>query len=178
MRFLGYLLLIAALVPLQIVLIPSARILGLTGLAGTITGLVLIHAIYGLGFTTLFFRNYYEAFPTELIKAAQIDGAGFFRIFWRIVLPLSPPTISQAATPIKVLRVAGSPFYPNGDGVRERVRFLVRLATPAALTVEVRDFDGDPGRLTSEQVLSMMEKNTILTPPELVSFGLADAILK
>jgi glucose/mannose transport system permease protein len=87
------LMLLACFIPFQIVLIPSARILGLTGLAGTITGLVLIHAIYGLGFTTLFFRNYYEAFPTELVRAAQIDGASFFQIFRRILLPSSGPII-------------------------------------------------------------------------------------
>ena len=77
----------------QIVLIPMARVLGVLGLAGTIPGLVLVHVVYGLGFTTLFFRNYYAAFPTELIRAAQIDGAGFFRIFFRILLPSSAPII-------------------------------------------------------------------------------------
>ena len=46
-----------------------------------------------LAFTTLFFRNYYAAFPTEIVKAAQIDGAGFFRIFWRVFLPSSGPII-------------------------------------------------------------------------------------
>lgn len=86
-------MLLACFIPFQIVLIPSARILGLLGLAGTVSGLVLIHAIYGLGFTTLFFRNYYEAFPTELIRAAQIDGASFFQIFRRILLPSSGPII-------------------------------------------------------------------------------------
>ena len=83
------LMLFACFIPFQIVLIPMARILGLLGLAGTITGLVFVHVVYGLGFTTLFFRNYYEAFPTELVKAAQIDGAGFFQIFRRILLPSS-----------------------------------------------------------------------------------------
>ncbi len=87
------LMLLACFIPFQIVLIPSARILGLIGLAGTVTGLVLIHAVYGLGFTTLFFRNYYEAFPTELVRAAQIDGASFFQIFRRILLPSSGPII-------------------------------------------------------------------------------------
>src|ERR687891_948634 len=86
-------MLLACFIPFQIVLIPMARILGLIGLAGTISGLVLVHVVYGLGFTTLFFRNYYEAFPSELIKAAQIDGAGFFRIFRRILLPSSGPII-------------------------------------------------------------------------------------
>ena len=87
------LMLLACFIPFQIVLIPSARILGELGLAGTVSGLVLIHAVYGLGFTTLFFRNYYEAFPTELVRAAQIDGASFFQIFRRILLPSSGPII-------------------------------------------------------------------------------------
>jgi glucose/mannose transport system permease protein len=87
------LMLLACFIPFQIVLIPSARILGLLGLAGTTPGLVLIHVVYGLGFTTLFFRNYYEAFPTELVRAAMIDGAGFWQIFRRILLPSSAPII-------------------------------------------------------------------------------------
>jgi glucose/mannose transport system permease protein len=73
------------------VLVPMALILGKLGIAGTTAGLVLVHVVYGLGFTTLFFRNYYEAFPDELIRAAQIDGAGFFQIFRRILLPSSGP---------------------------------------------------------------------------------------
>jgi glucose/mannose transport system permease protein len=87
------LMLLACFIPFQIVLIPSARILGLLGLAGTTPGLVLVHVVYGLGFTTLFFRNYYEAFPTELVRAAMIDGAGFWQIFARILLPSSGPII-------------------------------------------------------------------------------------
>lgn len=86
-------ILFACFIPFQIVLIPMARVLGLIGIAGTTPGLVLVHVVYGLGFTTLYFRNYYEVFPTELIRAAQIDGAGFFRIFWRILLPISGPII-------------------------------------------------------------------------------------
>jgi glucose/mannose transport system permease protein len=70
-----------------------ARILGLLGMADSTAGLVLVHVVYGLGFTTLFFRNYYEAFPNELIRAAQIDGASFFQIFRRILLPSSGPII-------------------------------------------------------------------------------------
>ncbi len=87
------LLLLSCFIPFQIVLIPMARMLGILGLAGSTTGLVVVHVVYGLGFTTLFFRNYYAAFPTELVRAAQIDGAGFFRIFRRILLPSSGPII-------------------------------------------------------------------------------------
>ena len=61
------------------------------GFGNPTANLVIVHVIYGLGFTTLFFRNYYEAFPTELVKAAQVDGAGFFQIFRRIMLPNSLP---------------------------------------------------------------------------------------
>ena len=88
------LLLFSCFIPFQIVLIPMARLLGLMGLAGSTPGLVLVHFVYGIGFTTLYFRNYYAAFPTELVRAAQIDGAGFFRIFWRILLPSSGPIIA------------------------------------------------------------------------------------
>jgi glucose/mannose transport system permease protein len=85
------LMLFACFIPFQIVLIPMARMLGLMGLAGSTSGLVLVHVVYGIGFTTLYFRNYYTVFPTELVRAAQIDGAGFFQIFWRILLPSSGP---------------------------------------------------------------------------------------
>lgn len=86
-------LLLSCFIPFQIVLIPMARILGTVGLAGSIWGLIFVHVVYGLGFTTLYFRNYYENFPTELVRAAQIDGASFFQIFFRILLPSSGPII-------------------------------------------------------------------------------------
>jgi glucose/mannose transport system permease protein len=79
--------------PGQIALMPWAYILGNTGLTNTIGGLVLIHTVQGLSFTTLFCRNYYLSIPDDLIKAARIDGAGFWRIFYKIVLPLSPPIL-------------------------------------------------------------------------------------
>jgi len=86
-------LLLGCFIPFQIVLIPMARLLGIFGLAGSVPGLILVHVVYGIGFSTLYFRNYYEAFPSELIKAAQIDGARFFQIFYRILLPSSTPII-------------------------------------------------------------------------------------
>jgi len=85
------LMLFACFIPFQVVLIPMARVLGLLGLGNSIGGLILVHIVYGIGFTTLFYRNYYETFPTELVRAAQIDGAGFFQIFRRIILPASGP---------------------------------------------------------------------------------------
>ena len=87
------LLLFGCFIPFQVVLLPMAIVLGKLGISGTIPGLIFVHVIYGLGFTTLFFRNYYVSIPSELTKAAMIDGAGFFRIFWSIFMPLSLPII-------------------------------------------------------------------------------------
>jgi glucose/mannose transport system permease protein len=100
------LMLFACFIPFQSVIIPMAVILGKLGEWGIFftdtfgvsfgfgnptVNLVLVHVVYGLGFTTLFFRNFYEAFPTELVKSAMIDGASFFQIFRRILLPNSGP---------------------------------------------------------------------------------------
>jgi glucose/mannose transport system permease protein len=89
------LMLFGCFIPFQVVILPMAQTLGLLGLTGprSIYGLILVHVVYGLAFTTLFFRNFYVAVPDELIKAARIDGAGFFTIFRRILLPLSPPIL-------------------------------------------------------------------------------------
>jgi len=87
------LLLIGTMIPFQVILLPMARTLGFVGLAGTLPGLIFVHIVYGLAFTTLFFRNFYVTIPAELVKAAKIDGAGFWLIFFRIILPLSGPII-------------------------------------------------------------------------------------
>ncbi len=86
-------LLFSVFIPFQIVLIPMAKTLGLLGLAGTVKGLIFVHVVYGIGFSTLFFRNYYAAFPNELVRSARMDGAGFMRLFWRLLLPNSGPII-------------------------------------------------------------------------------------
>ncbi len=84
-------LLFGCFIPFQVILLPMAKLLGELGLANTVTGLVLVHVIYGVAFTTLFFRNYYVGIPTELVKAAKLDGAGFLSIFRHIFIPLSTP---------------------------------------------------------------------------------------
>ncbi len=87
------LILFGCFIPFQIVLIPMATLLGKLGIASSTPGLVLVHVVYGLAFTTLYFRNYYVAFPDELIRAAMIDGAKFFSIFFRILVPNSAPIV-------------------------------------------------------------------------------------
>ena len=87
------LLLFGVFMPMQVVLLPMSQVLGWLGIASSIGGLVLVHVLAGIPSTTLFFRNYYVGLPDELIKAATLDGAGFWRIFQRIVLPLSLPIV-------------------------------------------------------------------------------------
>jgi glucose/mannose transport system permease protein len=87
------LLLIGCFIPFQVVLLPMARTLGILGISQSVAGLITVHTVYGIAFTTLFFRNFYVSVPDELVNAARIDGAGFFRIFWRIMLPISKPII-------------------------------------------------------------------------------------
>jgi len=84
-------MLFGVFMPMQVVLLPMSQVLGWFGIANSVWGLVIVHVLAGLASTTLFFRNYYVGLPDELIKAAMLDGAGFWRIFWRIVVPLSTP---------------------------------------------------------------------------------------
>ena len=86
-------LLFGVFMPFQVVLLPMSQVLGWLGISSSIAGLVLVHCLAGLAGTTLFFRNYYAAIPKELVNAARMDGASFFQIFWRIVLPLSTPIV-------------------------------------------------------------------------------------
>lgn len=87
------LLLFGCFLPFQVILLPASFTLGQLGLANTTEGLVLVHVVYGLAFTTLFFRNFYVSIPEALVRAARLDGAGFFTIFGRILLPMSVPII-------------------------------------------------------------------------------------
>jgi len=86
-------LLFGVFMPFQVVLLPMSQVLGWLGLSSSIAGLVLVHCLAGMAGTTLFFRNFYTAIPGELINAARIDGAGFWRIFWRIIFPMSTPIL-------------------------------------------------------------------------------------
>ncbi len=86
-------MLLGVFMPGQIALLPWAFLLGKLGLSNSVYGLVLVHCIQGLAFTTLFCRNYFIGIPDDLVKAARIDGAGFWRIFYKIILPISPPIL-------------------------------------------------------------------------------------
>ena len=72
--FLFTALLVGCFIPFQVVLLPMARLLGAAGISDSVFGLILVHVVYGLAFTTLFFRNYYIGVPGELVKAARVEA--------------------------------------------------------------------------------------------------------
>ena len=84
-------LIIGAFIPFQVMLYPLVIILREMSLYGSVWGLVLVHTIFGMPILTLLFRNYFTSIPEELFKAARVDGAGFWRIYFQIMLPMSLP---------------------------------------------------------------------------------------
>lgn len=84
-------LMIGAFIPYQVMLYPIVILLREAGLYGSISGLVLVHLAFGMPINTLLFRNYFASIPDELFKAARVDGAGFWTIFVRIIMPMSLP---------------------------------------------------------------------------------------
>jgi len=91
------LLMAGALVPYQIFLYPLVRAMAVMGLYNSLGGIILVHVLFGLPLVTLLFRNYFVTIPEELFKAARVDGAGFWRIFIEIMLPMALPMIVVAS---------------------------------------------------------------------------------
>jgi glucose/mannose transport system permease protein len=96
-------LIVGAFIPYQVMIYPIVILLRELGIYGTLTGLVIVHTIFGMPILTLLFRNYFTSLPEELFKAARIDGAGFWQIFLRIMLPMSLPIFVVAM----ILQVTG-----------------------------------------------------------------------
>lgn len=90
-------LMLGAFIPYQVILYPIVKIFSTFGLYNSLAGIITIHVLFGLPVMTLIFRNFYVGVPGELVKAARVDGAGFFRIFFSIMLPLSRNILVVAA---------------------------------------------------------------------------------
>ena len=87
---------VAAFLPYQVMVYPLVRLTAAINVNNSIAAAVLVHAIYHMPIMTLLFRNYFIGIPIELFKAARVDGAGFWRIFFWIILPMSVPIIVVA----------------------------------------------------------------------------------
>jgi glucose/mannose transport system permease protein len=96
-------LIFGAFIPYQVMLYPIVILLREIGLYGSLWGLVIVHSIFGMPILTLLFRNYFTSLPEELFKAARVDGAGFWGIYFQIMLPMSLPIFVVAM----ILQVTG-----------------------------------------------------------------------
>jgi glucose/mannose transport system permease protein len=96
-------LIVGAFIPYQVMIYPIVIVLRELGIYGTLTGLVVVHSIFGMPILTLLFRNYFAAVPEELFKAARVDGAGFWGIYFKIMLPMALPIFVVAI----ILQVTG-----------------------------------------------------------------------
>jgi len=84
-------LIVGAFIPYQVMIYPIVIVLRNIGLYGTLYGLIIVHSIFGMPILTLLFRNYFTSLPEELFKAARVDGAGFWGIYFKIMMPMSLP---------------------------------------------------------------------------------------
>jgi alpha-glucoside transport system permease protein len=84
-------------VPLQVGLIPIAKLYGWLGISGSVSGVVLYHVAFGLPFAIFLLRNFFAGIPRDLLEAARMDGATEVRIFRSVVLPLGLPAIASLA---------------------------------------------------------------------------------
>ncbi len=96
-------LIVGAFIPYQVMIYPIVIVLREIGLYGSIWGLVLVHSVFGMPILTLLFRNYFTSIPEELFKAARVDGAGFWGIYFKIMLPMALPIFVVAI----ILQVTG-----------------------------------------------------------------------
>jgi glucose/mannose transport system permease protein len=96
-------LILGAFIPYQVMIYPIVIILREIGIMSSLAGLVVVHTIFGMPILTLLFRNYFTSIPEELFKAARVDGAGFWGIYFRIMLPMALPIFVVAM----ILQVTG-----------------------------------------------------------------------
>lgn len=151
-RNLLFLLVIGLLVvPLQMTLIPVLRLFTSLGLTGTFPGIWLAHTAYGLPFSIFLLRNFFAALPKELFEAAFLEGASHLKVFYRIVMPLSVPSLAALGI-FQFLWIWNdlliSLVYLGGS----------RSVAPMTLTVSnlVNSFGSEWQLLTSAAVISML----------------------
>ncbi|EMS97436.1 ABC transporter permease [Agrobacterium tumefaciens str. Cherry 2E-2-2] len=96
-------LIVGAFIPYQVMIYPIVILLREIGLYGSMVGLTLVHTVFGMPILTLLFRNYFSSVPEELFKAARVDGAGFWPIYFKVLMPMSLPIFTVAM----ILQVTG-----------------------------------------------------------------------
>lgn len=96
-------LLVGSFIPYQVMLYPLVIITAYLHIFSTLWAVIVIHTVFGMPILVLLFRNYFVSVPQELFKAARVDGAGFWRIYAQVLMPMSLPIFVVAL----ILQVTG-----------------------------------------------------------------------
>ncbi|MEQ1770976.1 MAG: carbohydrate ABC transporter permease [Devosia sp.] len=139
-EFLYTVLLFGAFVPYQVVVYPLIIAIRSVGLFGTLPGVVIVHTIFGMPILTLLFRNYFAAIPGELFKAARVDGAGFWRIFFSIMLPMSVP-ITIVAVILQVTGIWNDFIFGLVFAGRDSIPMTLQLNNIVQTTTGVKEYN-------------------------------------
>lgn len=134
------LLVFGAFVPYQVVIYPLIIGLRNVGLFGTLPGIIIVHTIFGMPILTLLFRNFFASLPQELFKAARVDGAGFWQIFFQIMLPMSVP-ITIVAVILQVTGIWNDFLFGTVFAGRENMPMTVQLNNIVNTTTGVREYN-------------------------------------
>jgi glucose/mannose transport system permease protein len=133
-------LLFGAFIPYQVMIYPIVIILREMKLFGTLTGLIVVHTIFGMPLLTLLFRNHFASIPMELFKAARVDGAGFWRILLQIMLPMSLPIVTVAVI-IQVTGIWNDFLFGVIYAGRENYPMTVQLNNIVNATQGVKEYN-------------------------------------
>jgi alpha-glucoside transport system permease protein len=136
-------------VPLQMALIPVARLYNTLGIFGSITGVVLFHIAFGLPFAIFLLRNFFAGIPKELLEAARLDGASEARIFRSVILPLGVPAIAS----LSIFQ-----FLWVWNDLLVALVFAETRAAPITVAIQqqLRQFGGNLDIISAASFVSMM----------------------
>jgi glucose/mannose transport system permease protein len=133
-------LVFGAFVPYQVVIYPLIIGFRSVGLFATLPGIIIVHTIFGMPILTLLFRNFFAALPPELFKAARVDGAGFWQIFFRIMVPMSVP-ITIVAIILQVTGIWNDFLFGLVFAGRENMPMTVQLNNIVVTTTGIREYN-------------------------------------
>jgi glucose/mannose transport system permease protein len=134
------LLMFGAFVPYQVVIYPLIIFLREVGLFATLPGIIIIHTIFGMPILTLLYRNYFAALPEELFKAARVDGAGFWAIFFHVIMPMSVP-ITIVAVILQVTGIWNDFLFGLVFAGRPNMPMTVQLNNIVQTTTGIREYN-------------------------------------
>ena len=133
-------LVVGAFVPFQGVIYPLIVFQRDIGVFGSLTRIVMVHTIFGMPIITLIFRNYFSALPEELFKAARVDGAGFWRIFFQIMMPMAVP-ITAVAVILQTTGIWNDYLLGLVFGGRNDIPMTVQLNNIVTTTSGIREYN-------------------------------------